>query len=194
MEAILNSIVFTLGVFLGVFAPETDPAIGLRAYRNARTVYVSADVRDAAGPGFRRLVDAGEPVGVELVVEFRTGAVHVERRWSRSIRRDIVSGVYTVQRTEDGKEFATTMREAALELLFRFTALDLVSVDDFAGGVSADDGSAGGGLAGSGLELMASASLFFPENGAEDRDLVALWNYKRPAARLSYARFEELPF
>ncbi len=178
MESLVNSLLFTLGVFLGVFASETDPAIALRAYRNADIVFVSADVRDAAGPGFRRLIDAGEPVRVELSVIIKSGAFHRELRKSRILKRDIISGAYSVRREEDNKEFSTPVRDAALQLLFTFYGLELACENELPGRI----------------EISASADFFLPDGAPEGSEPLALWNYKRPAARLEYEVFMELPY
>lgn len=177
MDALFDSLVFTLGLFLGVFTTEADPAIALRAYRDAQAVYAAADLSGAAGPGFRRLVDAGEPIGVELTAKLASGSLERQRRWTRTIRRDALTGTYVVRRGEDGKEFATPMREAALELLFTFRDLPIALAEELEGEV----------------ELTAVAVLYFPEDGI-DADSAALWNYKKPAAKLAFAAFKELPY
>jgi hypothetical protein len=209
METIFKSIVFSVGVLLGILQPETDPALAARAYRHENAVYVSAELRNCAGPNFSKLLASGNPIGVELAFAVRTEEAAYGVKPTRIIAFDPLSELYVVKDSESAAPYLLKDRDAALELFFRIYGVKVVRLrpasapqespltsprtDKARDPASEPSGSQPPYLPLEGwLSVKMKASLYFPEELGQDPSV--LWNYKKPAKEFFFETVEEIPY
>jgi hypothetical protein len=207
METLFKSIVFSMGVLLGILKPETDPSLAARAFKQADAVYVSVELRNCASPNFEKLLAAGNPIGVEVVFSVRTEELAYIAKPTRTIAFNPVSELYTVRDSANKAPFTLKDRNAALELFFRVYGVKvarlspersprespLTSPRPEAGSDQNQVSDAPPYLPPEGwLSVKLKASLYFPEETGQDPSV--LWNYKKPAKEFFFEKVEEIPY
>lgn len=173
MEDAFRSFILGLGILLGLVEGGANPKLSCRVHRDAERLYVSAEVTDAVSPSLSRLLESGNAIGVELSAYPSIWNHGISFR--QTLRK--INGVYLVTRAPEGTALSVSGADAALLLLFRFTAIPVCSVSV---------------IPTEGFQLEVGASILV--NDAPAADSAVLWNYQRPHRRFSWSSLTEVPY
>lgn len=171
----LRRLFFSLGVLLGIVAPQEAPDLAARVFRSNQDVYLNAELDGAFPAGSLELAAAGSEVAFEL-----TALVEGKNRSSRalrSLRFDRGEGMWLVGFGGDGEAKRVAGREAALLLASRVWALRIGELADFESGGT--------------VLVQARSGIVDRDGGWHDAGI--LWGYSEPSRRFAFASPVEIP-
>jgi hypothetical protein len=173
MDDLLSKLILGLGVFLGVLSPRPDPEMIARTYRTAEALYVSAEIKNAAGNDVETLIEAGNGLSIEM-----TASVNAQvQKIRHTIVFDPKSKLYVVEDLGGGKKHHTASRDAAILLWATFYHVKVGPTN---------------GLKNVSLSIVVTANISIDAEAPIDSRM--LWNFKTPIREFNYANLERVPF
>jgi hypothetical protein len=167
----MREFLLSLGVLLGVVAAQPDPVLGARLYRDAQSLYATAEVRDGLGKDALALVTAGDTLRLVLEYQLEGG---LPRLCAHEISYDPISRIYQVKLSETQGLHQTTSAEAAADIFCRFYGIRVEAIANLRPPLRADFTA----------RLVDATKL--------DVESAGLWNYRSPQASVSLPSLTEL--
>ena len=175
MVRVVRTIVVSLGLFLGILKPQTDPILECRLFRTDRAIHLSMEVANGVNEDVEELVLSGNPVEIDVAIY----CGNLDRiTYSNILSYSPLKEEFTVYRSATDTSHRTISREAAFSIFVSFYDLYICPVSTFVGMKK--------------MSVRIEAVIMLPEDSSFDA--LALWNYRTTEKAFNYSRITEIPF
>lgn len=173
----LRDVIISLGVFLGLVSPQTDPVLNCRIFRQKDSIYYTAEIENAINSDVQELILASNKLAIyitAMVGEYDESGLenyHI-------IFYDLKKDEFEIYYSETNKYHRTNNSEAAFIIFKNFYNIPIIDIFRF-------------------QQLNVKRIRIKVEIRIMDEtnfDAKVLWNYKEPSITFEYNSIYEIPY
>ena len=177
MERLINSVILSIGIFLGIIQPYTDPVLLCRVLRTVEDLYITLEIENGINESIEQLIYSSNRILVHITV---TCGETIKKVFSHEIWYDPLIATFFISISETEMEYETKNKDAAYRIFLSYKKLVLCDLKIFIN------------LEKKHININGQIEIQGIDN--TDFDTGVLWNYITPEKSFTFQNITEIPY